>query len=215
MDEHQELIHKLLDEELSEGDKHEIAERMASDPRLREGAMELLETVRLMETSGHLSPPPAFAAEILNRLPKRKEPLRKRVLDFFVMPRALRWNVATAMALLLIVVTLSLAIMKGGDVQMAHRTPTEKQMILVQFRLYAPGADSVSLAGEFNRWMKNETLLMRRNGGLWSVEIPLEPGTYSYMFVIDGQEWVPDPEADLYRDDGFGYTNSVRRVYSF
>ena len=215
MDGQRTLIHKLLDGELTEKEKQELLDRMETDPHLREAVMELNETVRLVETSGRLSPPSTFAAEIISRLPEQKAPVIKRVLDFFLVPRALRWNVATAMALILVVLTLSLVIMKRGEVQMAHQTSTEKQTILVQFRLYAPEAKSVSLAGEFNRWLTNETLLMRRNGGLWSVEINLEPGTYSYMFVIDGQEWVPDPDADLYRDDGFGYKNSVRRVYSF
>jgi len=59
----------------------------------------------------------------------------------------------------------------------------------------------------------NETQLSRSKSGEWQVEVPLRAGTYAYMFVVDGRTWLPDPDADAYRDDGFGSRNSVRRVY--
>jgi hypothetical protein len=32
------------------------------------------------------------------------------------------------------------------------------------------------------------------------------------MFIVDGREWVADPNAPTVRDDGFGNRNSVMRV---
>jgi 1,4-alpha-glucan branching enzyme len=54
--------------------------------------------------------------------------------------------------------------------------------------------------------------MKRQPDGLWTIDIKLKPGTYNYMFVVDGEMWVTDPDAGLYRDDGFGYKNSVVRV---
>ena len=57
----------------------------------------------------------------------------------------------------------------------------------------APGATSVTVAGEFNAW--NETSLpMTRKDGRWSVAVEdLPPGHYAYKYVVDGkyEERVP------------------------
>jgi len=44
------------------------------------------------------------------------------------------------------------------------------------------------------------------------VTIPLKPGRYEYMFVVDGQQWIPDPFAAEQTDDGFGSRNAVLEV---
>jgi len=44
--------------------------------------------------------------------------------------------------------------------------------------------------------------------GMWSVDVPLTPGVHHYVFIIDGREWLPDPNASQV-DDGFGEKNSV------
>jgi hypothetical protein len=43
-------------------------------------------------------------------------------------------------------------------------------------------------------------------------EIALPPGLHHYVFVIDGAEWRPDPNAASQVDDGFGQRNSVLLV---
>ena len=48
-----------------------------------------------------------------------------------------------------------------------------------------------------------------RFSGAWSVTIPLKPGRYAYMFVVDGRQWVADPFASEQKDDGFGSRNAV------
>ncbi|HAK59419.1 MAG TPA: hypothetical protein DCO77_03410 [Nitrospiraceae bacterium] len=210
-----EQLHRLLDGELSASEAKEIIERVRSDPRLEEELLELHEAVRMVETSERLSPPPTFTAEVMRRLPERSIPLRESVRRFFFGQRVFRWNVATAMLLMLFALTASLFVVKWGDQSMVAQTTAEKPAVLVRFNLHAPGAQRVALAGDFNRWMVSEVLLTRQESGDWSVEIPLAPGMYTYMFVVDGQQWVPDPDADAYSDDGFGYKNSIRRVYHF
>ena len=39
--------------------------------------------------------------------------------------------------------------------------------------------------------------------------IALRPGMHKYMFVVNGERWVTDPEAERYVDDGFGMRNAV------
>src|SRR5438105_1937813 len=65
--------------------------------------------------------------------------------------------------------------------------------IEVEFKLNAPGAQSVALAGSFNNWDAKKTTL-RKQGDCWTTNIKLPRGRYEYRFVVDGQ-WVSDPSA--------------------
>ena len=78
--------------------------------------------------------------------------------------------------------------------------------VFVQFRLDAPHASAVRLAGSFTGWKPTYTL-QQVTSGVWSILIPLEPGVHDYAFVVDGTEWVADPAAPKV-DDGFGGINS-------
>ena len=78
--------------------------------------------------------------------------------------------------------------------------------VFVQFRLDAPQASVVRLAGSFTGWKPTYTL-QQVTSGVWSILIPLEPGVHDYAFVVDGAQWVADPAAPTV-DDGFGGMNS-------
>lgn len=85
----------------------------------------------------------------------------------------------------------------------AAQTPSELVEVL---DLHAPGASSVAVAGSWNEWQATP---MTEQGGTFFTVLKLHPGRYEYMFVIDGKRWVPDPDAPLSRDDGFGQRNSI------
>lgn len=80
------------------------------------------------------------------------------------------------------------------------------QLVLTRFVLHAPEAEQVSLAGDFTGWHPAHSL-SRAEPGIWTVVVPLEPGVHDYAFVVDGERWVPDPNAPAV-DDGFGGLNS-------
>ena len=82
----------------------------------------------------------------------------------------------------------------------------------VQFVLEAPGATSVSVAGDFSGWEAQHTLVDPEGDGVWTARIPVEPGVHEYMFVLDGSDWVTDPAAELRVDDGFGQENAVLAI---
>jgi anti-sigma factor RsiW len=70
------------------------------------------------------------------------------------------------------------------------------------------GVRSVSVAGSFNDWNPGEVQL-RPEGGAWTGVLILPRDTYDYMFIENGDSWVPDPRASVTRDDGFGGRNAV------
>ena len=83
----------------------------------------------------------------------------------------------------------------------------------VQFLGLYPQARKVQLAGDFNDWQPERTPLTRIDkNGRWSVEIPLESGTYRYRYVIDDR-WQEDPYNDQLEDNPFGELNSVLEVH--
>lgn len=69
----------------------------------------------------------------------------------------------------------------------------EKAANGIRFTYTAPDAGTVMWAGEFNGWSQSAHPLARDANGVWSVVMPLPPGTHAYKFVVDGN-WFPDPE---------------------
>jgi hypothetical protein len=83
-------------------------------------------------------------------------------------------------------------------------------VIYVQFAFADKAAKSVTVAGDFNDWDAEATALRDTDGdGIWTGLIALRPGMHKYMFVVNGERWVTDPEAERYVDDGFGMRNAV------
>lgn len=79
----------------------------------------------------------------------------------------------------------------------------------VQFVFVSADARQVSLVGSFNDWDVNATPLKLSPDGMWSVEVPLEPGRHVYSFVVDGKQWVPDSTAPRAPADELGISNSI------
>jgi hypothetical protein len=96
----------------------------------------------------------------------------------------------------------------GGPV--AGGGPVE--VVYVQFVLDAPAATSVAVAGDFTDWEPAFTLDDPDGDGIWSGRIPVRPGVHAYMFVVDETQWMTDPNAGRYQDDGFGNRNAVLAV---
>ncbi len=104
---------------------------------------------------------------------------------------------------------------------------------LVAFSLASPGARTVSVAFFFNQWSTDlptpkpvlatespskEHVMVRAlvrleqvEPGQWYCAVPLEPGWYEYLFLVDGQ-WMMDPEAPEVCPDGLGGFNAARMV---
>ncbi|HEX6589414.1 MAG TPA: glycogen-binding domain-containing protein [Longimicrobiales bacterium] len=78
--------------------------------------------------------------------------------------------------------------------------------IYVHFRLDAPDASSVHLAGDFTDWQP-AVELHEAQPGVWTAIVPVRAGVHEYAFVIDGERWTPDPLGTSV-DDGFGGQNS-------
>lgn len=161
-----------------------------------------------------VGPDPGLEARIMAEVrahPRRRRPWLLRPRTIHLTPLGL---LARAAALTAIVVGATLAALRtrtaGGP---ALTGATASAASDVPFVLYAPGAHSVALVGDFNGWDRNATPLRPAgSAGAWVVSVPLVPGRYRYAFLIDGARWLPDPTAPRAPDDDFGTPNSVLMV---
>jgi serine protease AprX len=78
------------------------------------------------------------------------------------------------------------------------------------FVFHDDGAESVSVAGDFNGWNRLATPLARNGSGLWSTEMDVpRPGRFEYKFIVNGNRWIEDPSNGMKTPDSYGGLNSV------
>ncbi len=75
----------------------------------------------------------------------------------------------------------------------------------------APEATQVLVVGDFNNWNPEEGIQMKKQkSGVYKASVDLECGKqYQFRYLINGQEWTNDAEADAYAPTPFGSENSV------
>lgn len=57
---------------------------------------------------------------------------------------------------------------------------------LAEFKVFAPEAKRVSVAGTFNDWNIKEYPAKKDSRGTWTAKVSLKPGRYKYKFFVDG-----------------------------
>jgi len=210
------LAQRFVDAELTPDERQAFVTRLTRDGRLRD-RVEALEQV-----AGHARRLPrpavsaAFVGGVLEQLPAAAPSHRPR-LGWLWAPRTLQWNLAqaTAVAVLVAAGTLgALGIMRSRGVDAPASAPGAATPVMVRLVVLQPDAHTVHAVGDFNGWDPMRTSLQQVSSGVWSVTLPLEPGRYEYMFVVDGQQWIGDPAAVEQTDDGFGSRNAVLEVVS-
>lgn len=204
------LAQRFLDGELSHAERRALLKLLGSRPdvlqRLRDDEA-MLETV----ASLHRPALPAdFVARTLARLPDVPSAHAARPASARRSVR--RWALAAAAACVLLASGFWLgresapAPSPRPSAGAAREAPSG---ILVRLVLIEPNARSVALVGDFNGWDPARTQLSPGEGGTWTATLPLSPGRYHYMFLVDGTRWLADPLAAETSADGFGARNSV------
>lgn len=161
-------------------------------------------------------------AEALRSEPAPRRPHR---LAWLVEPRSFAvpplTTIAMAAGLVGIGVITGIAINRDGRaaaeqppaVAVVHpQLPDSVASRTVKFVLIAPQASRVSVVGDFNGWDAAAAPAERQADGTWVAFVNLAPGRHEYVFVLDGRHFVPDPNAPIAPDDGYGQRNSVAIV---
>jgi hypothetical protein len=168
-----------------------------------------VEAERLLEVAALLAAAPAAASvatRVMAHLRTPRPSRWRRAAQWIAQPQAVTlhlrpvWSLAIAAALAVVALFPS----GNGALQLG---PEEG---IAQFVLPASGAHSVHVAGSFNDWLPTAIALEDRDhDGVWRATLVLPVGQHEYMFVVDGERWVADPNAGRYIDDDFGRENAV------
>jgi hypothetical protein len=146
--------------------------------------------------------------------PQRSRRLAHRAWQWLITPRPLQVRPLAPLAAAAVLAAVMITQATPPAEPNATALPSgEAPVIYVQFALTAEGARTVSVAGDFNDWSVDAGTLRDVDGsGVWRGLIAVQPGVHKYMFVVDGEEWVTDPTAERYIDDGFGMRNALLAV---
>ena len=136
---------------------------------------------------------------------------KESLFGWLLRPRTIRLSPLTSLAMAAAAVAV-FVMLPNRTPEALPPGPVAVTEILVEFSLDAPGATTVAVAGDFSGWESNFVLDDANGDGIWTGRIPITPGVHKYMFVIDGTDWVTDPRAQRYSDDGFGNRNAVLAV---
>ena len=105
-------------------------------------------------------------------------------------------------------ILISLNIKNGGNKRVVKKKAVSKE---VEFKLSAPDAKNVSVAGDFNNWNPAALPAKKDSKGTWKAKISLSAGSYQYKFVVDGN-WQNDPKCKACVANSFGSQNCLINV---
>lgn len=151
------------------------------------------------------SPPDNFTQSVMARLTTYKKVAakpKKRGIFFNFIFQNFYWKLAgAAVSIFLFIILYRVGIKEDFP-------PPLKETETITFTLYMPDAQSVWLVGDFNRWSPADFHLEDEYGH-WKITVSLKQGRYQYGFIVNGSEWIADPKAERFAEDGFGGRNAI------
>jgi hypothetical protein len=158
-------------------------------------------------------PAPDMRAAVMSRIATlephpamKRTGVLERLMTLLWAPREISVRPAFALAGAAAVVVLVVGLSNNSPAPAPQiATGAVDPHLFVQFRLETD-ASRVQLAGSFTNWEPRYEL-RQSAPGIWTITVPLSQGVHDYAFVVDGEQWVPDPYAPQI-GDGFGGTNS-------
>lgn len=222
MTEQERLLQQFIDDDLTAEERIALLVRLGREQALRDQALDLERVLVQISKLQRPLVPSNFVAQVMERI----EPAPaawQRLASGFWQPHTLRWNLAGAFAAAAVILAIGVGgviagrttvprVSSGAASQAAAPASTATTPVLVRLVVLQPDARTVDVAGDFNGWDPARTPLEQTATGAWAVTIPLQPGRYEYMFVVDGTSWIGDPFAVEQTDDGFGSRNAVLDV---
>ena len=197
--------------------QHLDGDRAALGPDERAAADAFARTLDAAAAHLRAVPAPDLAARVMAALPAQAPAVSpwRRAAEWLWTPRPVRLTfrpasafAGAAFAAVAAIVVPTLDRQDAAPVAVAAPGPkTAAPVVYVQFRLESAQARQVALAGTFTDWQPT-LQLEQKEPGVWTALVPLKPGVHDYVFVVDGERWVPDPNAPQQVDDSFGGTNS-------
>ncbi len=224
MDEQELMVQRFLDQDLTPEERVAFLQSVDVDPSLRRSWLNLEMVMAEAAQLPRITPSAKFMSQLKAKVAPSPLSLWDRMRAAITVPHTLEWNLGGAMVAACVAVVAMVGVVKmtperivevpvaAAPVQSVVASTDRESKVFVRLVLLQPEAQSVAVAGDFNGWNPGQTKLERSEGGMWTATIPLKPGRYQYMFVIDGKQWIADPLAGEASGDGFGAENAVLDV---
>lgn len=168
---------------------------------------------RLVAGLKYQKAPENLASQVMSRIASSTEVKKISLFQWLFAPRAIHlapiWPIAAA---LLVVSALTFLPIEPFQMEQKLQLSTAQhsdETFYVLFSFKNPDVDSVSIMGTFNEWNPSEHVMSQSENGTWTITISLPEGNHEYAFLINDEQIVPDQDALLFKDDGFGNLNSM------
>ena len=207
------LINSYIDRALKAEAAQQIEEHLKSCSLCREEYRKMKSIVRSLNSLPQVDVPQDFTQKIMAQVNKEKIEVSFSPVFYFkklIFTPRLSFRLASG-------IVLATAIIAFFAFSFLFIPPDISPVCLseVQFSLRLTGgkAQNVAIAGDFNQWDLQRNQLEDYDGdGVRTATLKLPPGRYEYMFVLDGKEWLPDPNANRFVKDGFGGKNAILEI---
>jgi len=95
---------------------------------------------------------------------------------------------------------LGVLIFSWNPFVLGGRPQASTKRVLVQFTFHPQkSVRSVAVVGDFNDWKPDATPMEGPDSkGVWRTRLRLPYGVYEYRFLVNGNQWLRDPENLLY-----------------
>jgi len=208
------LLQLYIDDALTFGEKQIVEKHLEKCSECRAELKSLSVAIRLIKSLPEVSTSPDFTENLMSRISQIEEKERERVIPAWQMSLKNLWSTPRYRYSLVSILTVAVfCVFAFVFVFHPSLLPGQRETLAqveVTFTISGIEAQSIAVAGDFNSWSISANKLEDLEGdGIWTGKMYLKPGRYEYMLVVDDSKWVPDPNAKIYADDGFGSRNAV------
>jgi hypothetical protein len=160
-----------------------------------------------------IAAPPWVRTAVMGRVRATARSRWRDLFGWLVTPKLVPLSPVTAMVVLAAGVAIAAAVRYRPSTPSQVAAQVQDGRVMTRFIFLAPEASSVAVTGDFVDWKKGGIPLQRdpSGNGMWVGVVRLKPGVHQYVFVVDGTEWRPDPNAPQL-SDGYGQKNSMLLV---
>ncbi len=178
--------------------------------------LELEKLAKLIADIPDADPPDILLPSVMSALKPKRLPWWKKIHLKFYLPISI--TPAKLIPASLVLVLFAFAAFYFGFTLGAKKvTPLEVKAGLnpaetttVVFTLKEPKTSKVYVIGSFNNWLPDGYAMhYDRKRGVWTLALRLPAGQYEYAYLLNGKTIMPDPNALIQKDDGFGNKNSI------
>ena len=177
------IISMFIDNELGLKDKIKFVNEIHADGAFKDLTIDFLEQEQCLRSN------------VVDRIP----PVKFRGKRTFFMPF---WRPITAMtsALAAILIILFFSSPSGITSQTPYR-----------FVIHRPDANHAEITGSFTKW-KNFPMKRVGDSGYWEITLDIPKGEHRFIYILDGQQRLPDPTLSGRERDDFGGENSILSI---